>query len=283
VQVIDTIEAWRKALDGERAAGHRVGLVPTMGALHAGHASLVGRAVAECETVGVSVFVNPLQFGAHEDLDAYPRTLEADVELARAHGAAYVFAPGTAEMYPRPIATAVTVSGVTARWEGASRPGHFDGLAAVVTKLFAQAGPCRAYFGEKDYQQLCVVRRLAADLDLPVEIVGCPTVREPDGLALSSRNVYLTGEERAVAPTLHRALQAGAAALAAGTPPDEARRAMHATVAAEPRFSLQYAEPVDPDSLEPLTAALAPGATARLLIAAHLGRTRLIDNLGVTR
>ena len=229
------------------------------------------------------MFVNPLQFGAGEDLAAYPRDLARDEDVAAAGGAAYLFAPPVEEMYPRPTATTVSVPALSARWDGDSRPGHFDGVATVVTKLFAQAGPCRAYFGEKDYQQLAIVRRLAADLDLPVTVVGCATVRDPDGLALSSRNAYLTAEERAVAPLLHRALQAGAAALASGAEPAAARRAMHELVGAEPRFSLEYAEPVDPDSLDPLAAPLATGASARLLIAARLGRTRLIDNLGVSR
>jgi pantoate--beta-alanine ligase len=281
VQVIDTIEAWRKALDAERAAGRTVGLVPTMGALHAGHAALIDRAASDCDVVGVSVFVNPLQFGASEDLGSYPRDLPADVDLARAHRAAYVFAPPAGEMYPhgRP-ATTVAVPDLAARWEGEGRPGHFEGVATVVAKLFAQAGACRAYFGEKDYQQLCIIRRMTADLDLPVDVVGCSTVREPDGLALSSRNAYLTAEERKVAPALFEGLQRGAEVLAGGGHPTEARRAMFPS---DPRLDVAYAEPVDPDSLEPLTAALAPGGSARLLVAARLGRTRLIDNMGVTR
>jgi len=283
VQVIDRVAAWRKALDAERAGGHRVGLVPTMGALHAGHAALIARAVADCDVVAVTVFVNPLQFGAGEDLAAYPRDLARDEALAEAQGAAYVFAPSVQEMYPRPVATTVAVPSLSARWEGEGRPGHFDGVATVVTKLLSQAGPCRAYFGEKDYQQLCVVRRLVADLDLPVEVVGCPTVRDPDGLALSSRNAYLSADERRVAPLLHRALDAGAAALRGGAEPDAARAAMHALLSGEPAFTVQYAEAVDPDTLEPLAAALPTGGTARLLVAARLGRTRLIDNLGVTR
>jgi pantoate--beta-alanine ligase len=283
VQVIDRVDAWRKALDAERAAGRTVGLVPTMGALHAGHTALIGRAAAECDVVGVTVFVNPLQFGEREDLAAYPRNLERDVALAGACGAGYLFAPPVEEMYPRPVATTVSVPSLAVRWEGESRPGHFDGVATVVVKLLAQAGRCRAYFGEKDYQQLCVVRRLVADLDLPATIVGCETARDPDGLALSSRNAYLTPDERRVAPLLHRALGVGASALADGGTPDLARRAMHEVLAGEPRFTVLYAEPVDPDTLEPLVAALPSGGGARLLIAARLGRTRLIDNLGVSR
>jgi pantoate--beta-alanine ligase len=283
MQVIDTVAAWRKALDAERARDRVVGLVPTMGALHGGHASLIARSATDCDLVAVTVFVNPLQFGAGEDLAAYPRTLDADLALAAEHGAALVFAPSVEEMYPRPIATTVSVAGIASRWEGATRPGHFDGVATVVTKLLAQAGACRAYFGEKDYQQLCVIRRLVADLDLPVAVVGCPTVREADGLALSSRNAYLTPDERSLAPALHQALLAGAAALAAGGSPDRCRQAMAAVLTGVEPLELVYAEPVDPDTLEPLAAALLPGASARLLIAARLGRTRLIDNLGVTR
>src|SRR5579862_8789092 len=283
VQVIDRVPVWRKALDAERAAGRVVGVVPTMGALHAGHAALIDRAARECDVVGVTVFVNPLQFAGGEDFDAYPRPLERDEEIAAAHGAAYLFAPSVEEMYPRPVETVVSVPSLSARWDGEARPGHFDGVATVVAKLFAQAGPCRAYFGEKDYQQLCVVRRMVADLDLPAEVVGCPTVREADGLARSSRNVYLSPAERGAAPTLYRALQTGADALRSGAAPADARRAMHAVVAAQPRCDLDYAEPVDADSLAPLEAPLPPGGSARLLIAARLGRTRLIDNLGVTR
>jgi pantoate--beta-alanine ligase len=283
MQLIDTVAAWRKALDAERAHDRVVGLVPTMGALHPGHGSLIARAAGDCDVVAVTIFVNPLQFGPAEDLAAYPRTQDADLALAAEHGASLVFVPSVEEMYPRPVATTVSVAGIASRWEGATRPGHFDGVATVVTKLLAQAGSCRAYFGEKDYQQLCVIRRLVADLDLPVTVVGCPTVREPDGLALSSRNAYLTPDERALAPALHGALLAGAAVLGGGGSPDACRQAMAAALTCAAPLDVIYAEPVDPDSLEPLAAALLPGASARLLIAARLGRTRLIDNLGVTR
>lgn len=254
-----------------------------MGALHDGHASLIERAAAECDVVGVTVFVNPLQFAGGEDFDAYPRVLEHDEAVAAAHGASYVFAPSVEEMYPRPVETVVSVPSLSARWDGEARPGHFDGVATVVTKLLAQAGACRAYFGEKDYQQLCIVRRLVADLDLPVQVIGCATVREPDGLAMSSRNAYLTPDERQVASLLYRSLQAGAHVLGGGGTPDECRDAMHMLLATEPRFSLIYAEPVDPDTLNTLAAALPTGGSARLLAAARLGRARLIDNLGVTR
>ena len=283
MQVIDRVPVWRKALDAERAAGRVVGIVPTMGALHAGHAALIDQAALQCDVVGVTVFVNPLQFAGGEDFDAYPRTFEQDEAIAAAHGASYVFAPNVHEMYPRPVATVVSVPSLSARWDGASRPGHFDGVATVVCKLLAQAGPCRAYFGEKDYQQLSIVRRLVADLDLAVDVVGCATVREPDGLALSSRNAYLSPDERRVAPLLYRALGAGAAVLGDGGSPEECRAAMHGLLATEPRFTVIYAEPVEPDTLEPLPTALPSGGSARLLAAARLGRARLIDNLGVTR
>jgi pantoate--beta-alanine ligase len=283
VQVLDRVAVWRKALDAERAAGRVVGIVPTMGALHAGHASLIDRAVEECDVVGVTLFVNPLQFAGGEDFDAYPRTLEHDEAIAGGRGASYLFAPSVAEMYPRPVETVVSVPSLSSRWDGEARPGHFDGVATVVAKLLAQAGPCRAYFGEKDYQQLCIVRRLVADLNLPTDVVGCQTVRDADGLALSSRNAYLTPDERRVAPLLYRSLQAGAAVLSDGGGPQECRQAMHGLLGSEPRFALIYTEPVDPDTLEPLAAALPVGGTARLLAAARLGRARLIDNLGVAR
>jgi len=278
VKVLSTIADVRAALDAGRAAGRRVGLVPTMGALHAGHASLVARAAAECDLVVVTVFVNPLQFAPTEDLAAYPRTLDADVAVAQTYGAEMVFAPPEAEMYPRPMATTVSVTEGSTTLEGASRPGHFDGVTTVVAKLFAIAGPCRAYFGEKDWQQLALVTRMAADLSFPVEVVPCPTVREPDGLARSSRNVYLTPPERAAAPVVHRALRAGADAVAAGERSAAAVRAvMAAVLAAEPLAQVDYAEVVDAASLravDPLVGEL------RLLAAVRFGRARLIDNVG---
>jgi pantoate--beta-alanine ligase len=289
MQTIEKIEAWRKSLDAERFAGRRVGLVPTMGSLHAGHASLIRRAAEECDVVGVTVFVNPLQFGPAEDLAAYPRDLDADQHLAEQCGAAYLFAPSVAEMYPTPIGTTVAVPGLSARFEGASRPGHFDGVATVVAKLFAQAGACRAYFGQKDFQQLAVIRRMVADLSIPVEVVGCETVREPDGLALSSRNVYLSPAERAAAPTLYRALRRAAELIEQAARPNpggqlapltaaDVRRVMGEIVASEQLLSLDYAEVVEAATL---TAPELLVGEIRLLIAARLGRTRLIDNLGV--
>jgi pantoate--beta-alanine ligase len=279
VTTIATVAELSATLDAHRAVGRRIGFVPTMGYLHAGHGSLMVAARAANDVVVASIFVNPLQFGPGEDLDAYPRDLEGDLALAAQHGVDVVFAPSAAEMYPQAMRTTVSVAGVSAPLEGASRPGHFDGVATVVAKLLSIVGPCHAYFGEKDFQQLAVVRAMTADLSLPVVVVGCPTVREPDGLAMSSRNAYLTGSERSAAPAVHRALLAGRAAIDAGERDAAAvRAAMAAVLAAVPEASLDYAEVVDASTFEvpdPLAGEL------RLLVAARFGRARLIDNLGV--
>jgi pantoate--beta-alanine ligase len=281
VAVIETAAACRARLDAERATGRTVGLVPTMGALHAGHTSLIERARRECDVVVVSIFVNPLQFGDPEDIATYPRTLEHDLAACAQAGADVVFVPAVTEMYPSwpdPPATTVTVARVSESWEGASRPGHFDGVATVVSKLFSVAGPCRAYFGLKDFQQLAVVRRMASDLCLPVEVVGCPIVREPDGLALSSRNVRMSEDERTAALALSRALTAGRAAVAAGERDGAAlSRTMHAVAAAEPLVEVDYAVAVDAATLEEVATFDDPAAV-RLLIAAVVGPVRLIDN-----
>ena len=283
MQLHETSEGFRKALDAERAAGRVVGLVPTMGYLHDGHASLMRRAASECDVVAATIFVNPLQFAADEDLSTYPRDLEGDTRLAAAAGVDHLFAPGEAEMYPSGrdgVLTNVHVGGPSEGLEGASRPTHFDGVATVVAKLFSIVGPCKAYFGEKDFQQLAVVRRMAADLSLPVEVIGCPTVRDADGLALSSRNAYLEPDERRAAPTLHRALAAGADCVRSGeTNPDAVIDVMASTITAQPRFDLDYVAVVDPTTFA--TPARLAGEL-RLLAAAHLGKARLIDNLGVT-
>ena len=265
MRVLDRADQLRKELDAARAAGRCVGLVPTMGALHEGHASLIRRSAAECDVTAVTVFVNPLQFGPGEDLDSYPAGLAADIAAAASAGTDVLFAPSVSEMYPggRPEVT-VHVAGAEVM-EGASRPGHFDGVATVVAKLCNLAGPCRAYFGEKDWQQLGVVRRLAADLSMPVEVVGCPTVRESDGLALSSRNVKLSPDERVAATVLYRALSTAATAVAAGE--CDVGRLMANMVAREPLATLDYAEAL-PD---------------RLLIAARIGSVRLIDNIHTER
>jgi pantoate--beta-alanine ligase len=279
MQMITTAAAWRAAMQADD--GDRVGLVPTMGALHAGHVSLMTQARAECDAVAVSIFVNPLQFGEAEDLAKYPRTLEQDLEACAEAGVDIVFAPPVSEMYPGwpvPVATTVSVSGLSAGWEGASRIGHFDGVATVVAKLFSLAGPCRAYFGEKDFQQLAVVRRMSADLSLPVEVVGCPTIREADGLALSSRNVRLSDAERRAAVVLPRALSAGQAAMADGIRSGvELSVVMRGVVATEPLVELDYAVAVDATTLLESAEVTDPAST-RLLIAAKVGPVRLIDN-----
>jgi pantoate--beta-alanine ligase len=284
LRVVDTIAELRSLHDSARASGGRVGLVPTMGYLHAGHISLMEAARRDCDLVTTTLFVNPLQFGANEDLSTYPRDFERDCSLAEAAGVHLLFAPDAEEMYPtgRPLTT-VSVAELDSRWEGASRPGHFSGVATVVAKLFSIAGPCHAYFGEKDYQQLQVVSRMAADLNLPVDVVGCPTVREPDGLAMSSRNVYLDSDERKAALSLHRALSAGAKAVAGGERTAAVvDAAMADVVAAEPLTALDYAAIVHPHTLEPARSPLEPGVY-RLLIAAKVGKPRLIDNAGVVR
>ena len=278
-EIHETIAGFRATLELERMEGRTVGLVPTMGFLHEGHASLMRRASAENETAAVTIFVNPLQFAASEDLSDYPRDLDHDLALAADCGIAHVFVPSVLEMYPEPMATSVHVDGVTARFEGASRPEHFAGVATVVAKLLAIAGPCRAYFGEKDFQQLAVVRRMARDLSMPADIVGCPIVRDVDGLALSSRNVYLDPTQRAAAPVLHRALEAAAELVRSGvTDPATVRDCLADTIEGEPAAALDYADVVDAATLEPV-AEVAAGH--RLLVAAAFGSTRLLDNLEV--
>ena len=280
MRTVTTIAAARAELDAARAAGRTVGFVPTMGYLHDGHASLMRQARGETDLVVASIFVNPLQFGAGEDLDAYPRDLDRDTALSAAAGVDLLFTPTAVEMYPTPVLTTVHVAQVSAPLEGASRPTHFAGVATVVAKLFSIVGPCRAYFGAKDFQQVAVVRRMVHDLSMPVEVVACPTRREADGLAMSSRNVYLSADERTAAPLLYRALRAGAAAIGAGErDPAAVRSLMAQIIEAEPLAGLDYTAVVDADSFtvpEPLVGNL------RLLAAVRFGRARLIDNVGVT-
>ena len=280
MKVHTTIAGFRGALDAERLAGRSVGLVPTMGYLHDGHGSLMQAAVAGNDVAALTIFVNPLQFAPTEDLSTYPRDLERDLALARATGVAHVLTPSVAEMYPEPVMTTISVAGVSQGFEGASRPTHFDGVATVVQKLFNIAGPCRAYFGEKDFQQLAVVRRMVKDLSIPVEVVGRPTVREADGLAMSSRNVRLSPAERAAAPVLHRALTAGRDAIAGGErDPAKVRAVMRDVVATQSAGELDYAEVVDAATFavpDPLVGEL------RLLIAVRFAKARLIDNMGAS-
>jgi pantoate--beta-alanine ligase len=276
--VVRSIADLRVVLDAARLRGSKIGFVPTMGYLHDGHRSLMRAATASNETTVVSIFVNPLQFAPTEDLDRYPRDLESDVQMANDEGVHYVFAPSQSEMYPERMMTTVSVAGVSEPLEGASRPSHFAGVATVVTKLFAIVGSCRVYFGEKDFQQLAIIRRLVFDLSLPIEVVACPTIREPDGLAMSSRNVNLTPDARRAAPVLLRALQAGRDAVAQGERDAlHVRRAMRMVVEQEALVELDYAEVVDESTFvipTPLS------GTLRLLIAARLPNARLIDNIG---
>ncbi len=267
------------ALRAERCAGASIGFVPTMGALHAGHTALVEAARQRHDLVVVSIFVNPLQFDRADDLERYPRDLGRDLDAAAGAGVDVCFAPSTDEMYPcgEPVVR-VCAGALGAVLEGASRPGHFDGVATVVSKLLALVSPDAAYFGEKDFQQLVVVRRMVADLSLPVEVVGCPTVRERDGLAMSSRNSRLAPEERRAATVVHRALQAGRDAVIAGSPLDEVIATMARTVGEEPRASLDYARVVTPQLGVPQGPLSRP---LRLLVAAWVGQVRLIDNLEV--
>jgi len=278
LDVARSVAALRRQVAAWRAAGDRIGLVPTMGALHRGHLALVAAARAQCRRTVVSIFVNPKQFGPREDFAAYPRP-EAD-DLAKLAGADVdlAFVPAVAEVYPAGFTTTISVGGLSEGLCGAHRPGHFDGVATIVAKLLIEVAPDAAFFGEKDYQQLMVVRRMARDLDLPVEIVGVPTVRDADGLALSSRNVYLAAEERRVAPNLHRVLRQTAERLASGGAPAPLLRGAAAELAVL-GFRVEYFELRDAATLAPLAAVSA--TPARLLAAVHLGGTRLIDNLPV--
>jgi pantoate--beta-alanine ligase len=278
--IVRTVAELRAQVAGWRKAGRRVGLVPTMGALHEGHLSLVRLAREHAERVVVSVFVNPTQFSPNEDFDAYPRDEARDAGLLAGVGCDLLFAPGVAEMYPPGFATTVTVAGVTEPLDGAARPGHFAGVATIVSKLLNQCGPDVAVFGEKDYQQLQVIRRLARDLDLPAEILGAPTSRAEDGLALSSRNAYLSAAERQAAPALARALAQACERLRAGAPVSEVEAEAQAALAAAGYARVDYVEVRGTDDL----IRLGPGpisTPARILAAAMLGRTRLIDNMAV--
>jgi len=254
-----------------------VGLVPTMGFLHDGHLSLVTRARQECRSVAASIFINPTQFGPTEDLAAYPRDLPRDLASLEAAGVDLVWTPSPEAIYPPGFQTWVTVEGVSQGLEGERRPGHFRGVATVVTKLFHAFGAQRAYFGQKDAQQAAVIRRLAADLDIPTEIVVCPTVREPDGLAMSSRNTYLDPDERRAATVLYRALETARRAFASGEDDaDRLRQILQTVLAEEPRAEVQYVSAADPDTLRELHG---PTERALLSMAVFIGKTRLIDNL----
>jgi pantoate--beta-alanine ligase len=279
---LETIADVRAACDAARAAGRRVGLVPTMGYLHEGHRSLMRAARAANDLVIVSIFVNPLQFGANEDLDRYPRDLSGDLAQCADEGVDIVFAPSEREMYPNgaPLTT-VHVAELTAELCGRARPTHFDGVTTVVTKLFSIVGACRAYFGRKDAQQLAVVARMVADLNLPVEVVGCPIVREPDGLALSSRNAYLSDDHRRAALVLSRALTHAAEAVVDGERNTATVTAtIERIIASEAAVALEYTEARDAHTLTPAGKELQ--GDVLLAVAARVGDVRLIDNVMIS-
>jgi pantoate--beta-alanine ligase len=281
VQVTTTIRETWDLLDAARAEGKTIGLVPTMGFLHAGHASLIKASAAENDITLTTIFVNPLQFAADEDLSDYPRDLERDLALCEEAGATIVLTPSVDEMYPQPIVTTVTVDELSLAMEGAQRPTHFAGVATVVAKLFHIGGRCRAYFGEKDYQQLAIVRRMVSDLSFPVDVVGCPIVREENGVAMSSRNTYLSPEQFAAASVLNRSLRSAVDLAESGEHDAEVIRT-HITdmIATEPLVSApDYVAIVDAATLEPVTTL---AGEVRIILAAQVGRPRLLDNIGVS-
>jgi pantoate--beta-alanine ligase len=281
MQIARTIAEIRAFVAHARAAGKTVGLVPTMGALHVGHASLIDAAAARCDYVVVSLFVNPTQFGPNEDFERYPRPFEKDVEVCKTHDADAIFAPTPAEMYPRTNLTWVTVEKVTEPLCGRSRPGHFRGVATVCTKLFNIVGPDAAFFGQKDAQQVAVIRRMVADLNMPLEIVVCPTVREPDGLAVSSRNQYLSPQERGQAPVIRRALRRCEELVESGEQNASVIvEAMLKILGETSTLQVEYVSLVDAESLEAVDRVKGRVLVA---IAARLGSTRLIDNIVVDK
>jgi len=280
MRIVRLVDELRETLRPDRRAGRRIGLVPTMGAFHEGHLELIRRARGECDTVVVSLFVNPAQFGEAGDLELYPRDEQQDATLARQAGADLLFEPPVQEVYPPGFSTTVSVAGLTERLEGAMRgQSHFDGVATVVTKLLNMVSPDIAFFGEKDAQQALVIKRLVNDLNVPVRVEVCPTVREPDGLAMSSRNAHLHGRDRARALALHRALRAAEVAVAAGERnPGRVRERAVAELEAE-AVAPEYLELVTPDTLQPV--ARIEGQVLAL-VAARVGSTRLIDNQMLT-
>lgn len=276
MNTITAIQQMQRWSDAARERGQRIGFVPTMGYLHAGHVSLVGEALKRADVTVASIFVNPLQFGANEDLDRYPRDIDGDTRALTAAGTDVLFLPDVKEMYSEGFQTSVRVDRVTRGLCGASRPTHFHGVTTVVAKLFNMVKPHVAVFGQKDFQQLVAIRRMAADLNFDIEIVGAPIVRDADGLAMSSRNAYLSGPERQAALCLSRALHTAAEQVERGE--TDALRILGAArrvITDEPRARLDYATLVDPDTLEDVTTVQAP---ALLALAVHIGKTRLIDN-----
>lgn len=279
LDTVRTVRDLRTRTAAWRAAGETIALMPTMGAIHEGHLSLVRLASGLADRVVTSLFVNPLQFGPREDFHAYPRDEARDAEVLAGAGSDLLYAPDAAEMYPPGFSTQVHVGDLTEDLCGASRPNHFDGVATVVTKLLLQCAPDKAIFGEKDYQQLLVIKRFVRDLNIPVEIIGGPIVREADGLALSSRNAYLSADERRIAPLLHETIQQTAANLTQGRGADDAAEAARFKLEAA-GFRVDYVAVRHPETLAHLHG---PVTTARVLAAVHLGTTRLIDNVPVPR
>lgn len=276
MQIIREARQLPAALIALRAGGHSLALVPTMGALHAGHISLVEEARRQADRVAATIFVNPLQFGANEDFGRYPRTEEEDAAMLKAAGCDLLWVPQGEDMYPPGFATTVSVKGLSDRWEGEARPGHFDGVATVVAKLLCAVRPDVAVFGEKDFQQLAVIRRMNQDLQIGAEILGAPTVRDADGLALSSRNAYLSADERSRALALPRALNEAAEAIRSGTAVVDALNAAKTKLTDAGFARIDYVALVDAMTLEPLAR---PSGSMRLIAAATIGSTRLIDNL----
>lgn len=277
MQIVHTIEDLRQALGNARKSGKSIGLVPTMGYLHKGHLELVSRSSAENDLTVVSIFVNPLQFGANEDLDKYPRDLERDANLLRDAHVDFLFAPAVSDMYPRPMQTVVDVPSLGSQMEGEARPGHFAGVATVVSKLFNIVGSDAAYFGEKDFQQLVIIRRMVDDMAIPVRVVGVKTVREDDNLACSSRNVYLTPEQRAAAIIVPKALDEAERLYRAGVDDPEAlEAAIRAFIKTEPLATPEVVVLRDPETLERLTSV--QGRPVLVALFVRLGATRLLDN-----
>ena len=278
--MVRDVDSLRRRIAAWRRDHLKVALVPTMGALHKGHVALMQRGLQQADRVVATIFVNPKQFGPSEDFSAYPRQENADFDMLAKAGVHLLYAPEVGTMYPDGFATAVRVAGLSDVLDGAHRPGHFDGVATVVTKLLLQAGPDIALFGEKDYQQLAIIKRLQTDLNIPVDIIGVATQRDADGLALSSRNAYLTAEERKKAPALYAAIGAAAKAIAGGADIAPSLAAAKDQIAAAGFGKIDYVEARHADTLLPLTSAAEPG---RVLAAAQLGRARLIDNVAIEK